>query len=292
MNQELSDWLRKGTFFRFRQHKIFYVDEGHGECLLIFHGYPYNGYDFKYLLPRLSQQFRVIIPDMLGMGFSDKPVSYPYSFENHVAMYRYLLDYLGIHSIHVLAHDLGNSVVQELLASFEEGERSIHILSIAFLNGGLFSDVYRPRPIQVLLSQSPPFIGKLLSRLISKRSVTSSTRSVFGINTQPSQELIDDFWEILNYNQGKRLAWKIGRLVFDKVRYQQRWISAMKSTRVKMCFINGPADPNSGIHMAQRYMSLIPFANVQLLSKDIGHWPQIEAPEEVLESYLFFLQKV
>ncbi len=292
MTHELSTWLDKGIFFLFRQHKIFYVDEGQGDCLLIFHGYPYSGYDFKYLLPRLSQQFRVIIPDMLGMGFSDKPVSYPYSFEDHVSMYRSLLGHLQIQSIHILAHDLGNSVVQELLASFEEGDRSIDIQSIAFLNGGLFSDVYRPRPIQVLLSQSPPFIGKLLSRLISKRSVVSSTCSVFGKYTQPSQTLLDDFWEILNYNQGKRLAWKIGRLIFDKVRYQQRWIGAMQNTRIKMCLINGPADPNSGIHMAQRYMALIPFANVQILSKSIGHWPQIEAPVEVLEYYLLFLKKV
>jgi len=292
MVDTLSTWLNKGHYFLYRGHSIFYLDEGQGECLLIFHGYPYNGYDFKDLLPSLSKKYRVVIPDMLGMGFSDKPIAHTYSFEDHVAMYRSLLAHLKIDVVHILAHDLGNSVVQELLSSVEDGNRSVHIQSIAFLNGGLFTRVYRPRLIQILLSQSPSFIGKQLSKRISKQSVERSTCSVFGKYTQPSQELLDDFWYILNYNQGKGLAWKIGRLVFDKKRYQQRWIQAMQRTSIKMCLINGPADPNSGIHMAKEYIRLIPAGHVEFLSKDIGHWPQIEAPDEVLKCYKDFLGKM
>ena len=290
MNKELASWLDQGTYFNYEYHKIFYIDEGKGECLMIFHGYPYNSYDFKFVLPELSNKFRVIIPDMLGMGFSDKPPHHQYSFEDHVAMYRSLLSHLSINQVHILAHDLGNSVVQELLAQYELGDESINIRSICFLNGGLFTDVYRPRLIQVLLSKSPPFIGKILSKLISKASIEKATCSVFGKNTQPSKELLDDFWEILNYNRGKLLAWKIGRLVFDKDRYQQRWIKAMRQTKVPMCLINGPADPNSGIHMAKRYMQLIPSSYIKLLADDIGHWPQIEASAEVLSLYYEFLR--
>lgn len=290
MQSDLNKWLSKGSFFEHNKHKIFYIDEGKGECLLIFHGYPYNSYDFKFVLPELSNKFRVIIPDMLGMGFSDKPPYHQYSFEDHVAMYRSLLSHLNINQVHILAHDLGNSVVQELLAQYELGDESINIRSICFLNGGLFTDVYRPRLIQVLLSKSPPFIGKILSKLISKASIEKATCSVFGKNTQPSKELLDDFWEILNYNRGKLLAWKIGRLVFDKDRYQQRWIKAMRQTKVPMCLINGPADPNSGIHMAKRYMQLIPSSYIKLLADDIGHWPQIEASAEVLSLYYEFLR--
>lgn len=289
MNAKIESWLNIGSYFKFNNNNIFYIDEGKGDCLLIFHGYPYNSYDFKYLLPEFCKQFRVVIPDMLGMGFSDKPSHHQYSFEDHVGMYYSLLQQLNITEVHIIAHDLGNSVVQELLAQYEEGSELIKIKSIAFLNGGLFTDVYRPRLLQVLLSQSPPLIGKLLSRLISKRSIEKATCSVFGKNTQPSQQLLNDFWKILNYNNGKVLTWKIGRLVFDKDRYQQRWIKAMQQTKIPMCFINGPADPNSGIHMAKRYMQLIPNADVKLLADDIGHWPQIESPEEVIKYYSEFL---
>jgi pimeloyl-ACP methyl ester carboxylesterase len=290
MSPNLKNWLEKGAYFNNKSHKIFYLDEGKGSCLLIVHGYPYNGYDFKKLLPKLASRFRVIIPDMLGMGFSDKPTKYPYSFINHVKIYKDLLRYLNIKEIHILSHDLGNSVVQEMLSQYEEGDTSLNIKSIAFLNGGLFSDVYRPRILQILLSKSPPLIGKMLSRLISKKSIEKATCSVFGKKTQPSQQLLNDFWEILNYHNGKLLAWKIGRLVFEKDVHQHRWISAMQQTKIPMCFINGPADPNSGFNMANRYKELIPSPLIYLLNDDIGHWPQIEDSENVLKYYYEFLK--
>lgn len=58
-----------------------------------------------------------------------------------------------------------------------------------------------------------------------------------------------------------------------------------------MCFINGPDDPNSGIHMAKRYGELIPNPNVIFLSKNIGHWPQLEAPKQVLEAFDRFISR-
>lgn len=290
MNTRLQDWFDKGAFFQYKDKQVFYISEGSGNCLLIIHGYPYSGYDFKLLLPKLASSHKVLLPDMIGMGFSDKPSAYQYSFEEHVSMYRCLLQFLNITEVHILAHDLGNSIAQELLSQWQEGDHTIKIRSIAFLNGGLFSDVYRPRTIQVLLSRSPSFIGKTISRLIPRNSVEKATRSVFGKNTQPSKELLDDFWQILNYKNGKSLAWKIGRLVFEKDKYQQRWIKVMQRTNIPMCLINGPADPNSGMHMAKRYRELIPHADVRILNDDIGHWPQLEAPEEVLLHYSEFLR--
>lgn len=291
MSPALHQWLQRGFTFHHHGLNVFYRMEGKGACLLLVHGYPYNGYDFKELLPSLAARFQVIIPDMPGMGFSDKPAAYPYSFRAMASMYKELLSQLGITEIHVLSHDLGNSVVQEMLACFEEGDTAVTIRSIAFLNGGLFSDVYRPRLIQVLLSRSPKPVGKLLSRLISKNSIEKATRSVFGKNTQPPQELLNDYWDILNYNSGKSLAWKIGRLVFEKTIHQKRWINAMQQTKVPMCLINGPADPNSGMHMAKRYGELIPDADIRFMQEQIGHWPQLEDPEDVLRHYDAFLQE-
>jgi pimeloyl-ACP methyl ester carboxylesterase len=237
----------------------------------------------------LIQKFTVIVPDMLGMGFSDKPEKHNYSFEEMADLYTSLLKELEVTETHVLPHDLGNSVVQELLARNEEGKNPFIVKSIAFLNGGLFTDVYKPRLIQILLSKSPKPIGKILNRLRSKKTVSTATAEVFGANTKPSEELLQNFWDILNYNNGKFIAYLIGRLVFAKDKYQQRWIKAMQQTKIPMCFINGPADPNSGMYMAVRYKQLIPNANIKLLDENIGHWPQIEAPGPVIEAYFKFV---
>lgn len=288
MNESLSNYFRRGKYFPWKGFRIFYLHEGTGPNLLIFHGYPYNGYDFERLLPLLLKNFTVILPDMLGMGFSDKPHDHAYSFDEMANLYTDLLKELNVNTIHVLAHDLGNSVVQELLARQTEGRTFFKIQSIAFLNGGLFTDVYKPRLIQILLSKSPKPMGRLISRIMTKKMVSKATAEVFGHKTKPSKELLDSFWVILNYNNGKSLAYLLGRLVFQKQQHQARWIKAMQNTDVPLCFINGPADPNSGILMANRYKELIPCPHVVLLPDQIGHWPQIEAPQMVFDRYLDF----
>lgn len=291
MSPQLQYWKSQGAYFSYRHLRVFFRTDGQGEALLILHGYPFNSYDFKDLWPELTKRFYVVAPDMPGMGFSDKPADYSYAFEDHAEMYTALLQHLKVHRVHLLAHDLGNSVAQELLARQEAHNLPFEIASIAFLNGGLFTDVYQPRLIQILLSKSPPPVGKLISRMISARSVARATAEVFGPNTKPTPELQHDFWQILNYNDGKSLAWKIGRLVFTKEAHQTRWIGAMQQTNVPMCFINGPADPNSGLHMAMRYRELIPQPKVYLLSATIGHWPQLEAPDEVIQHLNRFYAK-
>ena len=66
----------------------------------------------------------------------------------------------------------------------------------------------------------------------------------------------------------------------------------MRQTDIPMRLIDGPADPNSGRHMAQRYLEVIPNPDVVMLDDNIGHWPQIEAPDAVLENFLAFVDRV
>ena len=223
------------------------------------------------------------------MGFSDKPKNHKYSFEEFCDIVNALLKNLNINETHIFSHDLGVSVTQELIARNAEGKNSFKIKSSAFMNGSLFIDVYKPRLIQKLLSKSPTLIGKILSKIMSKSMVNKSVKSVFGPFTQPTEDFLDNQWEILNYNQGKNITYLIGRLVFEKYKYLNRWVNAMQTTTIPMCYICGPFDPNSGIHMAKRYEELIPNPKVYLMSENIGHWPQLEDQEKVLEIYLTFI---
>jgi pimeloyl-ACP methyl ester carboxylesterase len=287
MHPRLKEWKLKGQYTTFNNLKIFYRITGVGPALMIVHGYPYNGFDFEKIIDSLSTRFTVIIPDLPGMGFSDKPKNHPYSFNEFADLYTFLLQKLEVNEVHFLSHDLGNSIVQELLARDVAGAIPFKIKSVAFLNGGLFTDVYRPRKIQILLSKSPDFFGKVLSRILTKAVVMKSTSEVFGSN-KPSAALQDIFWDILNYNDGKAIAYLLGRLVFEKDVHQRKWINAMQQTSIPQCFINGPADPNSGIQMAKRYQELIPRGKVFILQESVGHWPQIEAPDETLHTFYLF----
>jgi len=295
MDAELERWKAAGQFFDYLGFDIFYridgLPLGEGPALLLIHGYPFNSYDWTLIWPTLTQRFTVIAPDMIGMGFSDKPVAYGYSVPDHADMHEALLEHLNVESCHVLAHDLGDSVGQELLARHEFGDwsyRAVRFESITWLNGGLFNEAYAPRTMQKLMSATP--LGDIMSPLqgsrLSRRLLEPTINEMFGPNTKPSPQMMETFHQILDYNDGKRVLHKVGRFLGDRYVHRNRWVRAMRRTTVPMRLIDGPIDPNSGRHMADRYAEVIPNADVVMLADDIAHWPQLEAPEAVLEHFL------
>jgi pimeloyl-ACP methyl ester carboxylesterase len=297
VDAELEDWRSRGQYCDYLGFRVFYRVEGSGPRLLLIHGYPFNSYDWAPIWPALTQRFTVIAPDMLGMGFSDKPVRYEYSVPDHADMHEALLAQVGVDSCHLLAHDIGVSVGQEMLARHDTGQQScgrFRIESITWLNGGLFNEAYAPRLIQTLLSRTP--LGELASRLpqllLPRRLLARAIDELFGPNTKPTPRMHELFQQILEFNDGKRVNHKVGRFINDRYLYRNRWVRAMRQTPVPMRFIDGPADPNSGRHMARRYLELIDDADVVMLDDDIGHWPQIEAPDAVLTHLFEHLDRV
>ena len=120
MDPQLEDWRSRGELFDYLGFEIFFRREGSGPTLLLVHGYPFSSFDWKEIWASLTERFTVIAPDMLGMGFSAKPREYEYSVHDHADMHEALLAHLGVSECHVLAHDIGDSVAQELLARHEE----------------------------------------------------------------------------------------------------------------------------------------------------------------------------
>ena len=85
-------------------------------------------------------------------------------------------------------------------------------------------------------------------------------------------------------------ALQLLRRVLDRRQHRERWVGAMQRTAVPLRLIDGPQDPISGAHMVARYRELIPQPDTVELP-GIGHYPQVEAPEQVLQHYLAFRQQ-
>lgn len=296
MDADLARWRAGGQYFDYLGFDIFYRAEGSGPYLLAIHGYPFNSWDWSLIWPAITQRFSVIAPDMIGMGFSDKPRAYGYSVGDHADMHEALLAHLGVEHAHILAHDLGDSVGQELLARSQFGQQSYgswRIDSVTWLNGGLFNEAYTPRAMQKIMSRTP--LGDIMSPLqggaLSRKLLEPTLNEMFGPDTKPSAAMMEQFHQILDYNDGKRVLHKVGRFLDDRVRHRNRWVRAMRETAVPMRLIDGPVDPNSGAHMAARYREVIPDADVVMLADGIGHWPQLEAPDAVLAHFLEFVER-
>ena len=282
-----NDWKNLGNYFWFKNKKIFYIDKGKGDIVLLIHGFPTSSYDFNKVFKKLVLDFRVITLDMLGFGFSDKPLNENYSIFLQAEIYTYFFNFLKLDQFHILCHDYGVTVTQEILKQNEETLKP-KILSVCFLNGGLFPETHRPRLIQKLLL-SP--IGFILSIFISKRSFIKSFSEIFGEKTKPSLEELSQYWEIIQYKKGYLLSHKHITYIKERIQNRERWVSALQNSIPKR-LINGPADPISGRHMAVRYQELIQNADVVFLNDFIGHYPQVEDSESVLKYYYEFINSI
>jgi pimeloyl-ACP methyl ester carboxylesterase len=283
----LAAWHEAGSTFLFKGHRIFFressSERANAPALLLLHGFPTASWDWSKAWAPLATRFRLVAPDMLGYGFSAKPQAHEYRIADQADLIDALCAHLHITRAHILAHDVGDTVAQELLARSRE-KPQVEIDSVCFLNGGLFPETHRPRLIQRLLL-SP--LGPWIAGRITQRKFADAIRAIFGKNSQPSEEELDSFWTLVTHNDGLKAYPRLIRYLKERRQFRARWVGAIQQANVPIRLIAGSDDPVSGAHMVRRYHQLMTNADVVGL-RGIGHYPQIEAPELVLRAFLAF----
>jgi pimeloyl-ACP methyl ester carboxylesterase len=273
------------SHFSCNGHTIAYWSAGTGRPLLLVHGYPTSSWDWHRIWGVLAEDHRVIACDMLGFGLSDKP-KHGYSIHRQADLQQALLEHLGIDEFDALFHDYGDTVGQEMLARRNEGSGFAGLGRIAFLNGGLFPEQHRMRPIQKL--GIGPF-GFLVGLLMNRQRFGAAFSEVFGPDTQPTEQELDEHWRLISHNDGHRLTHKLLHYIADRLEHRERWVGALQQSQVPIKLVCGGADPVSGRHMFDYFRELVPGAEAVCLD-DIGHYPQLEAPSRVLAELLPFLR--
>jgi pimeloyl-ACP methyl ester carboxylesterase len=284
VSPQLHAWLRAGETLQLCGQRVFVRTEpAPGRLpLLLIHGYPTASYDWHLMWPALAARYSLYALDMLGFGSSAKPADSHYSIALQADLCQALLEHFGVTSSHVLAHDYGDTVAQELLARSREGRA--HLDSVCFLNGGLFPETHRARLVQKLLAQ--PVLGPLLARRMSFARFEATMLSISG-RSPPSREDLADLWQLIELDNGRQALARLINYMAQRRRHRERWVGALIESAVPRKLICGAVDPVSGAHLAARYTALVPEADVVVLD-GVGHYPQLEAPGRVLEAYFQF----
>ncbi len=282
----LNDWQESGKYFdRDGLRSFYHLSEKREEILLCLHGFPASSFDYYKIWNYLTKEFAVLSFDLIGYGFSAKPVSFGYTTFDQVDVLQALLTHLEIRRVHILAHDYGNTITQELLARGAERRLNFSIRSICMLNGALFPETHRPILAQKLLI-SP--LGALFGRFTPDAVFKKSLASVFGAETQPTDGELEDFVRLFKHNGGKRIIHKLIRYMPERTRYRDRWVGALEQMRQPFRMINGSADKVSGAHLVKRFREVVPAQKDIIELENIGHFPQLEAPEIVLDKFFEF----
>jgi haloalkane dehalogenase len=121
-----------GEFEGMRMH---HLDEGEGEPILLLHGEPTWSYLYRKMIPPLAARFRVIAPDYLGFGRSDKPLRVEdYTYDLHTASIRALVEALDLRDVTVVVQDWGGPIGLRVATELPDRFKRLVVL-----NSGLFA---------------------------------------------------------------------------------------------------------------------------------------------------------
>jgi haloalkane dehalogenase len=98
-----------------------YVEHGDGDPILMLHGEPTWGYLYRHMIPPLAEVGRVIVPDLVGFGRSDKPVAdNAYSYRSHARWLRAFVEALDLRRVTLVGQDWGGLLGLRALAQMPE----------------------------------------------------------------------------------------------------------------------------------------------------------------------------
>jgi cis-3-alkyl-4-acyloxetan-2-one decarboxylase len=113
-----------------------YLDEGAGPALLLVHGNPTWSFMWRDMILGLKEKFRLIVPDHIGCGLSDKPgpAQYSYRLAQRVADLGQLIEHLNLQHVTLVAHDWGGAIgMGAAVAAPERFDRFALMNTAAFL---------------------------------------------------------------------------------------------------------------------------------------------------------------
>jgi len=113
------------------QLKYHYIDEGKGDPIVMVHGNPTWSFTFRNLIKEFKKNSRVIVPDHIGCGPSDKPQDYTYQLKNHIDNLESLIDHLKLKKITLIVHDWGGAIGFGLATRNPENIKKIVLLNTA-----------------------------------------------------------------------------------------------------------------------------------------------------------------
>lgn len=158
--------------------KMHYVDEGpvNKNPILMIHGNPTWSFFYRNIIKNFKDQHRVIAPDHIGMGFSDKPQDYDYKLEQRIADLKHFIEGLDLQNITLIVHDWGGPIGLGVAELMPERFKNFVILNTAAFH-------INTLPKRIALCRMPvvgPFLIKKLNAFSFGAVEFCSVKPLFG----------------------------------------------------------------------------------------------------------------
>jgi 2-hydroxymuconate-semialdehyde hydrolase len=257
-------------------YKTNYHDAGEGEPVLLLHGSGagVSGWaNWRGLIPHLSRRYRVIVPDLVGFGYTEVSTDYQFDFMNSwIDQLLALMDGLGIEKAHIVGNSFGGAVA--LWMAWRAPERTGRLVLMGA--GGV-----------------PIVVGPELAALWGYKPSLEAMRNAMSVMAY-NQDLITDELVEMRYRATLRPG---AQEVFERVfpLPHQRWLDAealpihgLQAIENDVLLIHGREDrvvpPDASLTMHK----LLKNSQLHMIGK-CGHWTMMEHPtrfRQLVENFL------
>lgn len=259
----------KEKFVKIDENKIRYLDTGSGDSLVLVHGLGASAERWEYVIPLFKKRYRVIVPDLIGFGYSDKPmVDYTQEFFS---------DFLGkfLQEIQIERPIMiGSSLGGQVIAEYASNNNSIKKLILTSPSG-------------TTKTSTPALDAYIMAALYPNEN---SAKNAFEMMSIPDQEIapeiITGFIERMKLPNAKMafMSTLLG------LRNAKKITTKLKSITAPTMIIWGALDPVIPIKHADSFVAAI--KDCRFFRMDgCGHTPYVDDPESFARVAMEFLAK-
>ena len=269
--------------------RLHYLDEGSGEPVVAVHGNPTWSFYYRDLVRELRDDYRVIVPDHMGCGLSDKPgdEAYDYTLSRRIGDFSRLVDDLELDDVNLVVHDWGGMIGLGWAARNPERVKRLVILNTAAFH----LPKSKSFPWQLwIVRDTPlgPFMVRGLNAVARGATHLAWTRKSLSKEVRDAYCAPYDSWAdrlaTLRFVQDIPLG--PGDPGYDVVSDTAARLEVFRDRPVLVCW--GDKDFVFDHHFLAEWQRILPEADVHRFA-DCGHWILEDASGEIIPLIRQFL---
>lgn len=259
-------------------YNVRYIDVGRrDETVLLLHGFPETLQGWRKIVPLLEKHFRVLAPDLLGAGFSDKP-DIDYTPERMANFLNDFLKRLNVEKVHIVGTDTGVVLAAAFAVMYPEStDRLILAAGSVYVEDATSWELNLMRtPLLGEMALYNPFIGLIIKKSLQKG---------FYDPRLVSKEMYNEYLDAIKLDGGRRAALNMIRNFSSAEEFMKE---SIRKNQASILIVYADNDRYFPVESGKRLSSYFKNSQLQIIS-NCGHFLQEEKPEEFSKLIVGFL---